>query len=154
MTWIVRRRCNSSVVRRTLGTLDALTVEYARVAARALLADAAVGDSAALTAPKVHSFARTFLADCAERSKPETRKTYAFNVRRWIEPAFGDRRVDAIGTKGVRSRFDGIAATHPRLGELGAGGDVVVPAAVAASPAQPVPPLADHGVWPSAKARW
>lgn len=30
-----------------------------------------------------------------------------------IEPAVGDRRVDAIGTQDVRSWFDGIAATHP-----------------------------------------
>ena len=41
-----------------------------------------------------------------------------------------------------------------RLGELGAGGDVVVTAAVAASAAQPVLPLADHGVRLSATARW
>ena len=39
-TWIVHRRCNGSVVRRTLGALDALTIEDARHAARALLADA------------------------------------------------------------------------------------------------------------------
>ena len=40
-----------------------------------------------------------------------------------------------------------------RLGVLGAGGGVIVPAAVAASPAQPVLPLADHGVRLSATAR-
>ena len=33
-----------------------------------------------------------------------------------------------------------------RLGELGAGGDVAVPVAVAASPALSVLPSADHGV--------
>ena len=66
-----------------------------------------------MTIPTVKSFARTVLADCAERWKPATRKMYAFNVRRWIEPAFSDRRVDAIGAKDVRSWFDGIAATHP-----------------------------------------
>ena len=33
-------------------------------------------------------------------------------------------------------------------------GDVVVPAAVTASPAQPVPTLADHGVRLRATARW
>ena len=69
-------------------------------------------DRAALTAPKVRSFARTFLADYAERWKPTRQKTYAFNVLRWIEPAFGDHRVDSIGPKDVRSWFDGIAATH------------------------------------------
>ena len=40
-------------------------------------------------------------------------RVYAFNVRRWIELAFGDCRVDAIGTKDVWSWFDGIATTHP-----------------------------------------
>ena len=87
-TWIGRRRRNGSVVRRTLGPLDALTVEDARVAARALL------------------------ADCAERWKPATRKTYAFNMRRWIEPAFGDCRVDVIVTKDVRSRS---TPSRPRI---------------------------------------
>ena len=62
-----------------------------------------------MTIPTVRSFARTFLADCTERWKPATRKTYAFNVRRWIEPVFGDRRVDAIGEKDVRIWFDSIA---------------------------------------------
>lgn len=112
-SWNMHRRRNGSVVRRTLGPLDALTVEEARVAARALLADSAAGDRAALTMPTVKIFARTLLAECAERLKPATRKMYAFNVRRWIEPAFGGRRADAIGAKDVRSRFDGIAATHP-----------------------------------------
>ena len=37
-TWIVHRRCNGSVVRRRLGALDALTVEDARHAARAMFA--------------------------------------------------------------------------------------------------------------------
>ena len=110
-TWIVHRRCNGSVVRRTLGTLDALTVEDARHAARALIADAEAGTT--MTVPTVRTFAPAFLADCAERWKPATRKSYAFNVRRWILPAFGDRRVDAIGAKDVRGWFDGIAATHP-----------------------------------------
>ena len=76
-------------------------------------APTAAGGRAALSAPKVRSVARTFLAGCAERWNPVTRKTYVFNVQRWIEPAFGDRRVDAIGAKDVRSWFDGIAATHP-----------------------------------------
>ena len=57
-------------------------------AARALLADAAAGGTPAMS-PTVRTFARTFLADCAERWKPATRKSYAFNVRRWILPAVG-----------------------------------------------------------------
>ncbi len=61
----------------------------------------------------VRTFASAFLADCAERWKPATRANYVNNVRRWILPAFGNRPVDAIGTKDVRRWFDGIAATHP-----------------------------------------
>ena len=55
-TWIVRRRCNGSVVRRMLGPFDARTVESARVAGGALLADAVAGNRAALTALKVRSW--------------------------------------------------------------------------------------------------
>ena len=111
-TWIVHRRCNGSVVKRTLGALDALTVEDARHAARALIADAETGGAAAAV-PTVQTFAPAFLADCAERWKPATRESYAHTVRRWILPAFGNRPVDAIGAKDVRPWHDDIAATHP-----------------------------------------
>ena len=73
-TWIVHRRCNGSVVKRTLGALDALTVEDARHAARALMADAETGGAAAAV-PTVRTFAPAFLADCAERWKPATRES-------------------------------------------------------------------------------
>ncbi len=76
-----------AVVKKTLGTLDALSVEDARQAGRALLAE-----TRAETVPTMRRFAPSFLADCAERWKPATRATYAHIVRRW---------------------FDGIAATHP-----------------------------------------
>ena len=110
-TWIVYRRCNGSVVKRTLGALDALTVEDARHAARALIADVETGGAAAV--PTVQAFAPAFLADCAERWKPATRETYAHTVRRWILPAFGNRPVDAIGAKDVRPWHDDISAKHP-----------------------------------------
>ena len=71
-TWIVHRRGNGSVVKRTLGAFDALTVEDARHAARALLDEAATGGASAVV-PTVRTFAPAFLADCAERWKPETR---------------------------------------------------------------------------------
>ena len=111
-TWIVRRRCAGDVVRRTLGMLDALTVEEARQAARATIASAESGN-APVTVPTVRAFAPVFLADCAGRWKPATRATYANTVRRWILPAFGSRPVDAVGAKDVRNWHDGIAATHP-----------------------------------------
>ena len=111
-TWIVHRRYNGSVVKRTLGAFDALTVEDARDAARALLADAETGGAAAAV-PTVRTFAPAFLADCAERWKPSTRETCAHTVRRWILPAFANRPVDAIGAKDVRNWHDEIAAMYP-----------------------------------------
>ncbi len=110
-TWIVHRRCNGSFVKRTLGTLDALTVEDARQAARALLADAeATGAPAAV--PTVRKFAPAFLADCAERWKPATRQAHAGDMDRHIVPAFGDRRVDAVTAKDVRNWFDDLSVTR------------------------------------------
>ena len=113
-SWIVHRPCNGSVVRRTLGPFDALTVEDARHAARAVIAEAEAGDAATTvpTVPTVRAFARVFLADCAERWKPATRENYAGTVRRWILPAFGNRPVDAIGPKDMRTWRDGITATR------------------------------------------
>ena len=75
-TWIVHRRCNGSVVKRTLGTLDALTVEDARHAARVLIGDAEAGFAPAAV-PTVRTFGPAFLADCAERWKPATRRAHA-----------------------------------------------------------------------------
>ena len=109
-TWIVHRRGNGSAVRRTLGPLDALTVEDARHAARALRDDAA---AAAPAVPTVRAFAPVFLADCAGRWKPATRENYADIVRRFVLPAFGGRRVDAVGAKDVRGWFDDLTATRP-----------------------------------------
>ena len=110
-TWIVHRRCNGSVVKRTLGTLDALTVEDARHAARALLADAEAKRTPAAV-PTVHTFAPAFLADCAERWTPATRRAHADGMSRYILPAFGDRRVDAIAAKDVRNWFDDLSVTR------------------------------------------
>ena len=77
-----------------------------------VIAEAEAGD-AVVTVPTVRAFARTFLADCAERWKPATRSSYAHHLRRWIVPAFGNRAVDAVGAKDVRSWIDGVTATHP-----------------------------------------
>ena len=73
-TWIIHRRCAGSVIKRTLGTLDALTVEDARHAARALLADAEEKRAPAAV-PTVRTATPTFLADCSEGWKPAARKT-------------------------------------------------------------------------------
>ena len=94
-TWIVHRRCNGSVVKLTLGALDALTVEDARHAVRALLADAEARGTPA-TIPTVRTFVSTFLADCAERWKPATRRAHADGMRRFILPAIGHLRVGSV----------------------------------------------------------
>ena len=110
-TWIVHRRCNGSVVKRTLGVLDALTVDDARHASRALLADAEAKRAPAAV-PTVRTFAPAFLADCAERWKPATRRAHADGMSRFIVPAFGDRRVDAVTAKAVRNWFDDLSVTR------------------------------------------
>ena len=69
--------------------------------ARALIADAETGGAV----PTVRTFAPAFLADCAGRWKPATRENYAHTVRRFILPAFGDRRVDAVTAKDARNWF-------------------------------------------------
>ncbi len=107
-TWIVHRRCNGSGVKRTLG---ALTVEDARHVARALLAETQAKRALAAV-PTVRTFAPAFLADCAERWKPATRRAHADDVKRIILPAFGDRRVDAVTAKDVRNWFNDLSVTR------------------------------------------
>jgi len=77
--------------------------------ARALIADA----PAAATAPTPQAFGRAFLADCAHRWKPATRRSHAHNLQNLILPAFGTRRVDAIAARDVRSWFADLAVTRP-----------------------------------------
>ena len=123
-TWVVHRRCNGSVVKRTLGALDALTVEDARHAARALLADAEAKRAPA-TVPTVRTFAPAFLAGCAERWKPATRRAHADGVRRHILPAFGEspRR---CGYREGRAQLVRRSLGHAGgVGKPGAGGAVV-----------------------------
>ena len=110
-TWIVHRRYDGSVVRRTLGPFHALTVEDARHAARAIIADAEAGGAAAAI-PTVRTFAPAFLADCAERWKPAMRRAHADGMSHFILPAFGDRPVDALTAKDVRNWFDDLSVTR------------------------------------------
>lgn len=110
-TWIVHKRCAGAVIRRTLGALDALTVEEARDAARALVSGAKT--DVAATVSTVGHFAPGFLADCAGRWKPTTRRMYAYVMRRWILPEFGGLWVDEVGAKDVRNWYGGISAAHP-----------------------------------------
>ena len=110
-TWIVHRRCNGAVIKRTLGMLDSLTVEDARRAARALLAGTQA-DRAPATVPTMRTFGPVFLADCAERWKPATRRAHADGMHRHILPAFGNRLVDAVTAKDVRNWFDDLSVAR------------------------------------------
>ena len=111
-TWFVQRRVGNGFVKRTLSAADAMPVEDARRAARALVADAECGDGAAVSVPTMQTFGPAFLADCAERWKPTTRAGHAHNMQRFILPAFGNRRVDAITARHVRSWFDELSVTR------------------------------------------
>ena len=110
-TWIVHRRSSGSVLRRSLGSPEAVTAGDARGMARALITDAP--GAAATTAPMLRVFGRAFLADCAHRWKPATRRSHAHNLQNLILPVFGSRRVDAITARDVRSWFADLAVTRP-----------------------------------------
>ena len=110
-TWIVHRRLRGGVVKRTLGPLDALTIDDARQDARALIAGAAAGGD--VPAPLMRTFVPAFLADCGERWKPATRASHAQNLRGLVLPAFGTRRVDSLTPRDVRSWFDEQSARRP-----------------------------------------
>ena len=114
-TWIMHRRLGRGVVKRTLAAADAMTVEDARRAARAVLDEAGTGDTVAPVAPTMRTFGPVFLADCAGRWKPATRAAHADNMRRAILPAFGNRPVDAITARDVRNWFDDLSATRTGL---------------------------------------
>ena len=111
-TWIVQRRIGGTIVKRTLASADAMSVEDARRAARVLIAEAECGDGAAMSVPMMQMFGPAFLADCAERWKPTTRAAHAHNMQRFILPAFGNRSVDAITARDVRNWFDELSITR------------------------------------------
>ena len=67
---------------------------------------------APVSVPTMQTFGPAFLTDCAERWKPKTRTTHAHNMQRFILPAFGNRRVDAITARDVRSWFDELSITR------------------------------------------
>ena len=108
-TWFVQRRIGSGFVKRTLSATDAMSVEEARRAARALIEDTRRGEDALVLAPTMRTFGPAFLADCAGRWKPSTRAAHAHNMQRFILPAFGNRCVDAITARDVRSWFDDLS---------------------------------------------
>ena len=111
-TWIVHRRVGSAVVKRTLSAPDAMSVEDARRTARALIEEAEGGDKVPASVPTMQTFGPAFLAGCAGRWKPKTRVGHAHNMQRFILPAFGNRRVDAITARNVRSWFDDLSVTR------------------------------------------
>ena len=111
-TWFVHRRVGNGLVKRTLSAADAMSVEDARRAARVLITEADSGGGAAMSVPTMQTFGPAFLADCAERWKPKTRAAHADNMQRFILPAFGNRRVDAITARDVRNWFYELSVTR------------------------------------------
>ena len=108
-TWFVHRRVGDGFVKRTLSTTNAMSVEDARRTARALIEEAEGGDKVPATVPMMRTFGPAFLANCAGRWKPKTRVGHAHNMERCILPEFGNRRVDAITARDVRSWFDDLS---------------------------------------------
>ena len=83
----------------------------ARHAVRAMFAETqAHGTLAAV--PTVRSFAPAFLADCAERWKPATRRAHADGTNRYILPNFSDRRVDSIAANDLHNWLDDLSAAR------------------------------------------
>ena len=111
-TWFVHRRVGNGLVKRTLSATDAMSVEDARRGARALIEEAECGDGAAVSVPTMQTFGPAFLADCAERWKPSTRTAHAHNMQRFILLAFGNRRVDTITARDMRSWFDELSVAR------------------------------------------
>ena len=111
-TWIVHRRVGNTVLKRTLSASDMMPVEDARRATRVLIEEADGGNGAPVSVPTMRTFGPAFLADCAGRWKPATRAEHADNMQRFILPAFGNRRVDAITARDVRSWFDDLSVTR------------------------------------------
>ena len=111
-TWFVHRRVGNGLVKRTLSATDAMSVEDARRAARVLIEESKGGGGAAVSVPTMQTFGPAFLADCAGRWKPTTRAAHAHNMQRFILPAFGNRRIDTITARDVRSWFDELSVTR------------------------------------------
>ena len=105
-TWIVHQRLGRGVVKRTLAPMDAMLVADAR----AMIAEAEAGGGAPAMIPMMWTFRPTFHADCAERWTLATRRAHADGMHRFILPAFGTRRVDAIAAREVQNWFDDLAA--------------------------------------------
>lgn len=96
-TWIVQWRRAGRSYRRTIGSAKSISRDAARVIARQLLHPAADAPPLALSgAPTLAEFIDTFQRDCAGRWKPRTRVAIGRLCRKYLVPAFGPRRIDAI----------------------------------------------------------
>ena len=120
-SWIVHRRCNGSVIRRTLGPLEALTVEDARHAARAVIAEAEAGDDGPHGAGVRTGIPRRLRGEVEARDAGELRghNTALDTARVRQPPGRCDQRE---GRAHMARRHHGHGS---RFGELGAGGAVI-----------------------------
>lgn len=95
--WVVQWRRAGRSYRRTIGSAKSISLEAARVIARQLLHPAPDEPPIALSkSPTMAEFIETFQRDCAGRWKPRTRVAIGRLCKKYLVPAFGRRRIDAI----------------------------------------------------------
>jgi integrase len=122
-TWIVEYRPGAGgrrVAKRRLKIESAnkTTAEAARSQAKDILARVRLGEdpaavrAARLTAPTVAEFAQQFLEEVfsSSRFKPTTRRLYSSNLRRFVTPALGSLKLDAVAGPDV-------ARLHIKMGK-------------------------------------
>jgi integrase len=125
-TWIVEYRPGEggrrvSKRRLKIETANKTTAEAARSQAKEILArvrlgeDPAAARAARLVAPTVAEFARSFLEEVfsSRRFKPTTRRLYSGNLRRFVIPALGSLKVDAVVGPEIARLHNKIGKTAP-----------------------------------------
>jgi hypothetical protein len=115
-TWAGGRRVAKR--RLKIEAANKTTAEAARCQAKDILARVRLGEDPAavrasrLTAPTVAEFAQQFLEEVfsSSRFKPTTRRLYSSNLRRFVTPALGSLRLDAVAGPDV-------ARLHIKIGK-------------------------------------
>lgn len=95
-TWIVQTRINGKSVRRSLGGVDGISLDQARILAEACV-DGLQLEHPKLTAhTSIKQFAPLFFEQCKNGWKPATRGGHLSNLKNQILPLLGDRKVSQI----------------------------------------------------------
>jgi integrase len=102
--WCVQLRRDGRTIRRSLGAADSLSLEEARFAASALIADLAGDDCHVKRINRdatVAECAELFLTHGAASWKPATARTHRYMAVRYIHPSLGELPVAAITAEEV-----------------------------------------------------